>query len=48
MSRPLNPGDRVRVTARNRTYGYQPGEKGTVRRVFKPNSGDECYYYGDG
>ena len=45
MSASLKPGGRVRVTARNRTYGYQPGDKGTIRRVFKPSSGDECYYY---
>ena len=45
MSRELKAGDRIRVTARNRTHGYQSGDKGTVRRVFKPSSGDECSYY---
>ncbi len=33
MSRTLKVGDRVRVTALNRTHGYQPGDKGTVLRV---------------
>ena len=43
--RPVKPGDRVRVTVRSHIAGYQPGDKGTIRRVFKPSSGDECYYY---
>ena len=32
MSRPLKPGDRVRVTLHNRPAGYQVGDKGTVVR----------------
>ena len=32
MSRALQKGQRVRVTARNRMAGYQPGDKGTVLR----------------
>ena len=32
MSRALQKGLRVRVTARNRMAGYQPGDKGTVLR----------------
>ena len=30
MSRELKPGDRVRVTSRSHTRGYQVGDKGTV------------------
>ncbi len=30
MSRELKMGDRVRVTARSRVKGYQPGDKGVV------------------
>jgi hypothetical protein len=30
MSRELKPGQRVRVTVRNRLAGYQPGDTGTV------------------
>jgi hypothetical protein len=33
MSATLQPGDRVRVTVRNHTHGYLPGDKGTVLRV---------------
>jgi hypothetical protein len=33
MNALLKPGDRVRVTAANRTQGYQRGDKGTVLRV---------------
>jgi hypothetical protein len=32
MSEALKPGDRVRVTLRNRVRGYTFGDKGTVRR----------------
>jgi hypothetical protein len=32
MRRELKPGDRVRVTVRNRVARYQPGDKGTVLR----------------
>jgi hypothetical protein len=30
MSGELKPGDRVRVTVRNRMAGYQPGDKGRI------------------
>jgi hypothetical protein len=33
MSLPLQPGDRVRVTIRNRMAGCRPGDKGTVLRA---------------
>ena len=33
MSGGWNPGDRVRVTERNRVEGYRPGDKGTVYRI---------------
>jgi hypothetical protein len=32
MSRELKPGQRVRVTVRNRVARYQPGDTGTVLR----------------
>jgi hypothetical protein len=32
MDCPLKPGDRVRVTSRNRMHGYMPGDKGVVLR----------------
>jgi hypothetical protein len=44
MSRPLRPGDRVRVTDLNRLAGYQPGDKGTVLRVSTlATTGAPCY-----
>ena len=40
----LKRGDRVRVTGRNRMYGYQPGDKGTiVREAFRAPSGTRYY-----
>ncbi len=33
MNSELKTGDRVRVTARNRMAGYQPGDRGTVLRA---------------
>jgi hypothetical protein len=44
MSYQLKPGDRVRVTVRNRMAGYQPGDKGTVLRVSESAAGGERYY----
>jgi hypothetical protein len=32
MGRPLQIGDRVRVTGRNGIAGYRPGDRGTVVR----------------
>jgi hypothetical protein len=32
MSRVFSVGTRVRLTARNRMHGYQPGDKGTIVR----------------
>jgi hypothetical protein len=44
MSAQLKPGDRVRVTSRNRMHGYQPGDKGVVlRQIVAGPSG--AYYY---
>jgi len=40
----LKRGDRVRVTGRNRMYGYQPGDKGTiVREAVRAPSGTRYY-----
>ncbi len=40
----LKKGDRVRVTGRNRMYGYQPGDKGTiVREAIRAPSGTRYY-----
>ena len=40
----LKKGDRVRVTARNRMYGYQPGDKGTIfREAIHAPSGTRYY-----
>jgi hypothetical protein len=44
MSRPLKPGDRVRVTLHNRLAGYQPGDKGTVVRLSVSAATGERYY----
>jgi hypothetical protein len=44
MNRPLQPGDRIRVTIRNRMAGYQPGDKGTVLRVATSATTGERYY----
>jgi hypothetical protein len=44
MSRPLKPGDRVRVTLHNRLAGYQPGDKGTVARLSMSAATGERYY----
>jgi hypothetical protein len=44
MSIHLKVGDRVRVTAANRTTGYQPGDKGPVLRVITLiSTGSPCY-----
>jgi hypothetical protein len=44
MDCPLKPGDRVRVTSRNRMHGFQPGDKGVVlREIVAGPSG--AYYY---
>jgi hypothetical protein len=40
----LKKGDRVHVTERNRMYGYQPGDKGTiVREAIRAPSGTRYY-----
>jgi hypothetical protein len=40
----LKKGDRVHVTRRNRMYGYQPGDKGTiVREAIRAPSGTRYY-----
>jgi hypothetical protein len=44
VSQGLKPGDRVRVTVRNRVTGYQPGEKGTVQREVVSTSRGTLYY----
>lgn len=45
MSDQLKPGDRVRVTERNRVQGYQAGEKGMVQAVASiPAIGDQLHY----
>ena len=44
MSRELKPGDRVRVTVRNRMYGYHPGDKGTVLREAVAGPSGARYY----
>jgi hypothetical protein len=43
MSRLLEVGDRVRVTARSRLVGYQPGDKGTVLHVAWSAAGGRYY-----
>ena len=40
----LKRGDRVRVTGRNRMYGYQPGDKGTVLRDVVTGPSGTCYF----
>src|SRR5579884_2906238 len=40
----LKPGDRVRLTARNRLYGYQPGDTGTVLRQVTADASGTRYY----
>jgi hypothetical protein len=44
VSDPLKPGDRVRVTVRNRMPGYQPGDKGTVMRETEVGPNRQRYY----
>jgi hypothetical protein len=44
MSLPLKPGDRVRVTVRNRMAGYLPGDKGTVLRVSEASISGAHYF----
>ena len=44
MSRQLKPGQRVRVSARNRVARYQPGDTGTVlRSSVSPTTGERHY-----
>jgi hypothetical protein len=44
MTRELKPGQRVRVTVRNRLARYQPGETGTVlRSSVSPTTGERHY-----
>jgi hypothetical protein len=44
MSRELKPGQRVRVTVRNRVARYQPGDTGTVlREVMLSMRGERSY-----
>jgi hypothetical protein len=40
----LKPGDRVRVTSRNRMHGFQPGDKGTVMRQTVVGPSRRRYY----
>ncbi len=45
MSDQLKPGDRVRVTDRNRVQGYAVGDKGMVQAVASiPAIGDQLHY----
>jgi hypothetical protein len=45
MSDQLKPGDRVRVTDRNRVQGYQAGDKGMVQTLANiPAIGDQLHY----
>jgi hypothetical protein len=45
MSDQLKPGDRVRVTERNRVQGYEAGDKGMVQAVASsPAIGDQLHY----
>jgi hypothetical protein len=45
MSDQLKPGDRVRVTDRNRVQGYGVGDKGMVQAVASiPAIGDQLHY----
>jgi hypothetical protein len=44
MSRELKPGQRVRVTVRNRMSGYQPGDKGSVPREVADGPSGTHYY----
>jgi hypothetical protein len=44
MTRELKPGQRVRVTVRNRVAHYQPGDTGTVlRSSVSPTTGKRHY-----
>jgi hypothetical protein len=43
MSRQLKPGQRVRVTVRNRLARYQPGDTGTVLRSSVAVTGERHY-----
>ena len=40
----LKKGNRVRVTGRNRMYGYQPGDEGTIVREAVRALSDTRYY----
>jgi hypothetical protein len=44
MSRELKPGQRVRVTVRNRVARYQPGDTGTVLRSSVLATTGQRYY----
>ena len=43
MSRQLQPGQRVRVTMRNRAARYQPGDTGTLLRSSVSATGERFY-----
>jgi hypothetical protein len=43
-TRGLNPGERVRLTVRNRMHGYQPGDKGLMLRELAAGPGGTRYY----
>ena len=40
----LRVGQRVRVTGRNRLYGYRVGDKGKVLRAFIGSATGDIYY----
>jgi hypothetical protein len=44
MSYQLKPGDRIRVTVRNRMHGYHPGDKGSVLREVTYGPSGAFYY----
>jgi hypothetical protein len=44
MTPELRPGVRVRLTVRNRLYGYQPGDKGTLLRQITVDPSGTRYY----
>jgi hypothetical protein len=44
MNHSLKPGERIRVTVRNRMAGYQPGDKGMVMREVAEGPSGTRYY----
>jgi hypothetical protein len=44
MACPLKPGDRIRVTVRNRMHGYKPSDKGVVLREIIAGPSGAFYY----